>query len=341
MHRNNPAASPLDLARTQVSGASCWVISDGKAGDEVQCLGVIERLGLTAQVRRIAPRAPFTWLMPWGGIDPREGPSRSASPLAGSLPDIAIASGRRTVPYLRKIKALSGGRTFTTFLKDPRTGTRAADFIWVPEHDRLRGANVLATLTSPHRISPQRMAEAAARPPHGLGAATRPRVAVLMGGDSRHHRFTPHDIDNLAQGLRQLAGSEAFLMATASRRTPARLVEEARAIVQAADGFFWNGTGENPYIALLAMADAIVVTADSVNMVGEAVATGRPVMVFEPSGGSAKITAFLTGLDRLGAIRPFTGECPVYTYGPIDATPRIAEELARRYAIHRTTGLPT
>lgn len=335
LNSSAPTPAALQAARAAVERASCWIVTDGKNGDEVNCLGVAERLELTGQLRRVAPRAPFTWLMPWGGIDPREGPKRPNSPLAGTMPDIAIASGRRAVPYLRKIKALSGGRTFTVFLKDPRIGARAADFIWVPEHDKLRAANVLATLTSPHRVSPERMVEAVARPPHGLGGSPRPRIAILLGGDSGNHRFTEDDRSALAHSLRDLAGSGAFLMATASRRTPPLLLNEARAIVQAADGFFWSGAGENPYIAMLALADAIVVTADSVNMVGEAVATGKPVLVFSPSGGSAKINRFLSALEREGAIHPFAGIIAPYTYQPIDSTPTIAVELARRYTAHR------
>ncbi|MGL4279771.1 MAG: mitochondrial fission ELM1 family protein [Albidovulum sp.] len=320
-----------------MAGARCWIVSDGKAGDEAQCLGIAESLDLEGEIRRVSPRPPFVWFMPWGGIDVREGPRRQGSPLAGQLPDIAIASGRRTVPYLRKIKALSGGRTFTVYLKDPRIGTRVADFIWVPEHDTLRGPNVMATLTSPHRISPERLAEAAANPPHNLARTPRPRIAILIGGDSQHYRFTEDDRSALAHALRDLAAGGSFLMATASRRTPPTLLSESRAIVQAAEGFFWSGTGQNPLVAMLALADAIIVTADSVNMVGEAVATGKPVLVFTPSGGNAKINSFLNGLAATGAIRPFTGSVPAYTYAPIDATPQIAIEIARRYTAHRKT----
>ena len=335
--RTPQPASPgaLAEARALVRGATCWILSDGKAGDEVHCLGVAERLGLATDIRRIAPRAPFAWLMPWLGVDPREAPGRVDGPLAGPYPDIVIASGRRTVTYLRRLRKDSGGRSFTVFLKDPRTGTGAADFIWVPQHDRLRGANVLATLTSPHRIAPERLHAAAGQPPHGLGKSPRPRVALLIGGDSRHHRFTPADNERLAHNLRDLAGAGVFMMATASRRTPAPLVEHLRAIVQAADGFFWTGAGENPYIAMLGLADAIVVTADSVNMVGEAVATGKPVLIFSPSGGTAKIDRFLGELERTGAVHPFAGAVSAYTYEPIDSTPVIAIELARRYAQHR------
>lgn len=58
---------------------TAWVISDGKIGDEVQCLGILEALGLNPQLRRIAPRKIFALAMPWGPIDPREATKRSSS----------------------------------------------------------------------------------------------------------------------------------------------------------------------------------------------------------------------------------------------------------------------
>ena len=99
-----------------------WVLTDGKAGDEQPCLGVAEALGLDPEIRRVAPRPPFTWLMPWGPDRPARAPGRPGLPIAPPFPDLLIGSGRRAVPYLRYVKRASGGRTFTVFLKDPRTG---------------------------------------------------------------------------------------------------------------------------------------------------------------------------------------------------------------------------
>lgn len=75
-----------------------------------------------------------------------------------------IASGRRAVPYLRAIRKASKGRTFTAFLKDPRTGHDTADFIWVPDYDDLRGPNVFTTLTAPHQVTAARLAAARRSP---------------------------------------------------------------------------------------------------------------------------------------------------------------------------------
>ncbi|MGL5136831.1 MAG: mitochondrial fission ELM1 family protein, partial [Beijerinckiaceae bacterium] len=260
--------SQLDEARHRLGGARCWILTDGKAGDEAQCLGVAERLGLSVDLRHVNPRAPFAWAMPLGPIDPREAPDRAGSPLAPPYPDIAIASGRRAVAYLRRLKREAGPATLTVFLKDPRTGAGAADLIWVPAHDSLRGSNVQVTLTSPHRISPERLAVARASPaPWGMGDG-RPGLGVLLGGDSRHHRFSPADIARFIGQLGDLVATGLRPLVTPSRRTPPALAGATKALVVDSRGYFWDGTGENPYLALLAHADLLVVTADSVNMLG-------------------------------------------------------------------------
>ncbi|MFO1149410.1 MAG: mitochondrial fission ELM1 family protein [Alsobacter sp.] len=316
--------------------ATAWIITDGKAGDLVQCQGVAEALGLEAEIRTVAPRAPWVWLMPWGPPDPRESPGRPGGPLAGPWPDLAIASGRRTVASLRALKKASGGRTFTVFLKDPRTGPGVADLVWAPEHDRLRGDNVLATLTSPHRLSDTRLAEARREASTLLPPLAAPRVAVLLGGDSLAYRFSAADEDRLVARLASLAGEGASLMATASRRSPPALARAVEQVVRASGGFWWSGEGPNPYAAMLATADAIVVTADSVNMVGEACATGRPVLVFEPAerkrGSAAKIRRFLEGLRQHGAVREFQGHLESYAYVRLNSTPVIAAAITAAFA---------
>jgi mitochondrial fission protein ELM1 len=303
----------------------------------VQGLGVLEAMGLVPEIRRVAPRAIFALAMPWGPIDPAEAPGRAGSPIAPPFPDLLVASGRRAIPYVRAVKQASAERTFTVVLKDPRTGAGAADLLWVPEHDRLRGPNVIATLTGPHRISAERLAAARTAPDPRLAALPGPRVAVLAGGDSRHHRFRPEDEDRLARGLENIAETGASLMITASRRTPEALAQRLRRIVGEGRGFYWDGTGENPYLAMLALADYIVVTADSTNMIGEAAATGAPVLVFEPSGGHIKISEFIAALTHRGIVKPFSGVLEASGYEPLDTTPAIAGAIAAALARHRAS----
>ncbi|MGH8118842.1 MAG: ELM1/GtrOC1 family putative glycosyltransferase, partial [Rhodanobacteraceae bacterium] len=69
------------------------------------------------------------------------------------------------------------------------------------------------------------------------------------------------------------------VLATTSRRTPHAFAARVRDALAALPGTFWTGGGANPYPGILGWADRIVVTADSVNMLSEACATGVPVHV--------------------------------------------------------------
>ena len=323
-----------------------WILTDGKAGDEVQCLGVAEAMGLRCEIRKVSPRRFWAALMPLGPIDPRDGVQNSASSIAPPFPDIAIASGRRSIAYLRAVKKASDGRTFTVYLKDPRFikipvfGSKAADFIWAPDHDRISGANVMTTLTSPHRLHADVLEKAKRCPDERLLQLPHPRIALLLGGNSKVHRFSKSSITRLVDVLSAVLAAKPgeapySIMATTSRRTPPELAAAIKAVTQRSAGFFWDGSGPNPLVSMLALADHIIVTADSVNMVGEALATGKPVHIFEPDGGSRKTSLFLHRLFEKKLARRLAFPLGTWTYEPVNATAEIALEIEQRFAAHR------
>ena len=283
----------------------------------------------------------FRALAPYGPIDLRDRPSARVGPLAPPFPDIVFASGRVTVPYFKALKRASRGRVFAVFLQDPRAGRGAADLVWAPEHDGLTGANVMTTLTSPHPLTPAVLARARAAPDARVAALASPRLALVLGGHSAHHRFEEADVAALATIAGDAARAGWSVMATPSRRTPPALVAAVRTALAApiAQGraFVWDGMGDNPYVSIMADADAVIVTADSVNMMGEALATGAPVQLYEPSGGHPKITGFVAALLARGLARRFDGDIRRARQAPVDATATIAEEVARRYAAFRAS----
>jgi mitochondrial fission protein ELM1 len=336
----SPTACEQNIRETDplLSPQTCaWIISSGLIGHEINCRGIALALGLTPHIRRVAPRLLFAALAPFGPIDPREAAHRPGSPIATPFPDILIASGRRAVPYVRYLKRASKGQTFTLFMQNPRTGANTADAIWVPEHDGLRGDNVIATLTSPHILSSDVLAAARARIHPKIADLARPRVAFVLGGDSANHTFTANDAQALAKIARLVMQQGNSLMVTPSRRTPVIIMAGLRSTIGNQPAFFNDDAGANRYVDILANADAIIVTGDSVNMVGEAVATGVPVHVYEPSGGHPKMSGFLDRLTAEGVIRRWRGELEHFHYTPIDATPIIARQIADRYRSFRAT----
>lgn len=317
---------------------TCWIISDGKAGVETQCLAVAEELGLSPVLKRVSPRRPWRWLAPRGPVDPAVQFGLTGSAFAPPWPDIAIAGGRNTVPYIRALRRAAGRRTFTAFLQDPRTGPHTADVIWVPEHDRRRGANVFTTLTTPHRLTLAKLAERRARLPDLMAKVPGPRLSVLIGGNSRSHVFKPEDQVRLIGGLEALVPHFGSLFVTTSRRTPHELDAALHSFMSGRPGMIWDGTGNNPLHDFIAHADQLVVTADSANMVCETCVSGRPVHVFHPSGGSRKFDRLHEALVSYGATRPLAERYDVletWTYAPLSATEEIAGEIAKRWNAHK------
>lgn len=328
-----------------LSGKAVWIISDGKAGHELQMLGVVEALGADPVVKRIAePGRLYNLTAPYG-----RPPGIARFGATGSLfcppwPALALATGRLTTPYIRALKRKAGLATYTVILLNPKTGLRSADLFWVPEHDNLRGPNVLTTMTSPHRYSAQRLADMRASVPPAIAALPQPRIAVLVGGPNGDYRYEAADQARLASFLGHASRQGAGLMITASRRTPPQLLTAIDAATQGAKRILWSGEGENPYPQFLAQADAFIVTADSVNMAGEAAATGKPIHVFHPSGGSKKFDRLHASLARRGITRSIDDATQIsaaWAYEPLNSASIIAAEIERRMAAraHYLSGL--
>ncbi|HYD70546.1 mitochondrial fission ELM1 family protein [Azospirillum sp.] len=312
---------------------TCWVVSDGKPGMENQCIGLAEALGLTPVVKRVQLRSPWRELSPFLRLGSRFAASPKGDPIQPPWPDLLIATGRQSIAPSLAARKLSRGRTFTVQIQDPQISPRHFDLVVVPRHDRLRGDNVLVTRGAVHRVTPAVLEAAAGRLGPRLAPLPRPRVAVLIGGNNAVYHLTPTIMGDVADKLAALARDRgAGLMVTPSRRTGADNEAILRARLAGLPAEVWDGSGENPYFAYLAMADAIVVTCDSVSMVSEACSTGKPVYVIEMEGGSAKFRAFHDGLYKDGITRPFTGALDSWTYPPLDDTERVADEVRRRMA---------
>jgi uncharacterized protein len=319
-----------------LQGRLAWIISDGKAGHEAQCLGVAEALGVRADVKRVTPKGLCRFLAPWGPVSWSEKFAAPGTAFAPPWPAIALATGRLTTPYIRALKRMAGEKTFTVILLDSRTSPGSADLFWVPEHDTRRGNNVITTLTSPHRFSAQKLSELRRIIPAAIAALPHPRVAVFIGGPNGDYKFDASDASRFSAALAGLSSQGASLMITPSRRTPAAFLAAVEAATARAPRIIFNGQGPNPYAGFLAHADAFVVTADSVNMAGEAAATGKPIYIFSTRGGSAKFDRFHAALRATSITRPLPdpgGQLQDWTYEPLDSALVIAGEIGRRWAL--------
>jgi mitochondrial fission protein ELM1 len=226
---------------------------------------------------------------------------------------------------------LRGAHRQVVQVQHPRMDIRRFDLVVVNRHDRLTGPNVIVTRTALHRATPQRLAAAAALWAPRLAHLPRPLVAVLVGGSNGRFRLDGAVAARLAAQIGQMMALDRVGVAlTPSRRTdPAARTALADALVPRG-AWLWDMEGENPYFGLLGLADAIVVTMDSVSMVSEAAATAAPVMVARLPGRSRRIGLFLDGLLRDGRVRWFGGRLDQWPAAPLDDTEEAGAEMRRR-----------
>ncbi|MCP3984639.1 MAG: hypothetical protein GY723_09615 [bacterium] len=262
-----------------------WVVVDDRAGNETQAVGLAEELGWDYQLIQLQ-------FGRFGNLHPRlRGASRvglsheQRQKLGPPWPDLLISAGRRTAPVARWVRERAQGRTRLVHLG--RKGGAAAglfDLAVTPRHARLwPHPRRIETLLPLSRVNDAELARASDRWKETLRTeAGGPRVAVLVGGETRKFRFGPAEARQLASEAialtRHLGGQ---LWVTTSPRTGSA-ASEALESALAGDAQFhpWRRGIETPYLGLLAEADLLIVTGESESMLAEACATDRPVMVF-------------------------------------------------------------
>ena len=310
--------------------ARVLILSDGKMGDLVQCRGVAQALVLAENVSEFVVKPKGFWALPLPMM-PVAPSEKHSNIFASPVADIVIASGRRTLPYIKAFGGMKDG-PFTVFLKDPRHSHNKIDLIWAPNHDGLAGGNVLTTLTAPHTITNEVLAEyrpLARREISQDGNIT----GIILGGNSGQVTWSSQSASRLADQLRQLPDNVTPVVVS-SRRTPDVLLN---AVELAQPNAVWperHGIAQ-PYLKTLAISRRLVVTGDSHNMVSEALATGAEVKVFTPPGLHPKLGRFLDELENQGYLTNSpvgSGELRQQT---LNSTHIIAAEIERCFLLTR------
>ncbi|MBF0504632.1 MAG: mitochondrial fission ELM1 family protein [Candidatus Omnitrophica bacterium] len=307
--------------------SSCWIVTEKLAGLQNQAIGLCEALGLPYSLKEIKkPQNLWQRLFP-----PHHG-------LVPPWPDVLVSCGRQSVPVSLHIRSASAGHTFTIHIQDPFIDPKNFDVVVVPEHDKLQGHNVLATRGAIHHVNQKKLAFGAGHFAERLSHLPRPLIGVLVGGKNRHHDFSEKSARELASMLSQAAQKNGGSIAlTFSRRTGSANETLIRSGLQEIPAYIWDSQGENPYFGLLALADVIITTSDSISMVSEACYTGKPVYVYPLPGGGKRHKEFLKDLIQRGIIRFFEENIETWSYPPLDETKRAAVFIRQRFLNRKTS----
>ena len=310
-----------------------WTLTDGNAGNRRQVDALAAALACGPVIDwKLEPEAPWRWCAPRAlpGAAAAFGPSFTLA--LAQPPHLAIGCGRQGALATRLLRQ-RGSKAVQ--ILDPRIDTRHWDLVIAPEHDGLRGDNVITLLGSLNPVDTLWLAQARAAFA-SFADLPRPRTAVLLGGPSTHARFDLASFEALARQLdAALAREGGSVMVTTSRRTPTDVVAAVRARYVETPSVVWCGDADdiNPYPGMLAWADRIVASPDSVNMLSEACATDAPVFVFDPDGVKGRPRRFLDVLLAIGRIRPMDATLATFPVEPLRETARVAALVKQRLSL--------
>ncbi len=300
-----------------------WVLADPRAGTAAQALGIAERLGLPFRTVPlewgVLARLPIAWpsLM---GLSPA---ARAA--MAPPWPRLVISAGRRSAPVVLWLKRR--GARVVHCMRAP--GSAGFDLQVVGAHDGMGPApNRIEILGAAHRVTPAALAAARERFA-ALGDLPPPRVGLLLGGPVRGEGL---DAGIAAALGRRVAGFAGSVIATASRRTGAAATAAlAEALAPVPHRLHaWGSPGENPYLGILAWADVMVVSGDSVSMLSEALVTPAPIFIAPLGDEGPRHRALHASLHAAGQARPIDDAPAPFVRQPRDEVGRIVAAIHER-----------
>ena len=309
-----------------------WVLTTGEAGMRSQALGLAEAVGLPIEEKRIAPQRVWSWL-PAGLLPiPLTALHPAGAQFAPPWPRLVVGCGRRSIGAVLAVKRASAGATFAAYVQNPEWGREKFDLVAAMPHDGVKGPNVVTVPTALNVVTRERLVAAGEQWRARLVPNGQPVLGVLIGGDNSGYHLSAAITARLIRILKEAHEGKSFLAAiTPSRRTPgATKAMIANALAAEKFGWLWDETGENPYFGILALADRLIVTSDSISMISEALVTGRPVHVLPLKGHGKRHHTFLTRMIGEKFVSAIVGDHLDWTFsgrGPIDSTAEPARRI--------------
>ena len=237
---------------------------------------------------------------------------------------IVISCGRKSVISSIALKKRFGNQIFNIHIQNPKVSFKHFDLIISPEHDNIKGDNVLTTQGSIHYLTKKEIVENSKY--LQLDKEKKQIVAFIIGGPNKYYNYSEEQVHFIFNKVKTLFTPDKFkIVIIPSYRTPERIIKKAfntfgfnHHVVKTID--------KKAYLSSLALADYIVITCDSTSMISEAAVTGKPVYIamMKPNRSIRRFKSFYTQFKELGITKELTDNIDNWSYDKLDEVNRIA-----------------
>ena len=243
--------------------------------------------------------------------------------------DLVISCGRKSVIPSIFIKK-KNKKIFTIHIQNPKVRFNNFDLIVAPEHDELKGENVITSKGAIHYITRLEIEKARS---YLLDKIQNEKiVSLILGGPNKYYNFSNEELTNIFREIKSSFISQGYkAIIIPSMRTPKRIIDLAINEFLT-DGFVVNSVDKQAYLSSLAIANSIVVTCDSTSMISEAATSGKPIFVahMQPKRNNYRFKRFYKLFRELGVIKNLGEKVENWTYDSFNEAERIAAIINSR-----------
>ena len=244
---------------------------------------------------------------------------------------VIISCGRKSVIPSIALKKRLGGEIFTIHIQDPKVSFKHFDLIISPEHDNIKGDNVINTKGAIHYLTKKEIKENSNYLDVNLDKKKQ-IVSFIIGGPNKYYDYSDQELHKLFTKVKTLFTPDKFKMVIIpSYRTPEEVIKKAF------DAFSSNHhvvktVDKKAYLSSLAIADFMIVTCDSTSMISEAAVTGKPVYIamMKPKKRNARFKKFYSELSNLGITKELNNVVENWSYESLNEVIRIAPLIKSR-----------
>ena len=216
-------------------------------------------------------------------------------------------------------------------IQDPKVSLHNFDFVIAPEHDDLKGENVLSTKGAIHYLRESELSE---NLNYLKPKIQKDKVVVLVvGGPNKYYNFSDDLIEKIFCKIKKnFLESGHQLIFIPSMRTPQRIIDKARDFYNG-DQIIISEVDKRAYLSSLKLADHIVVTCDSTSMISEVAMTGKPIYVADmpAAKNNYRFKKFFELFKSLGIIRNLDSSVETWNYQKLNETDRVAGYIEKKF----------
>ena len=249
--------------------------------------------------------------------------------------DIVISCGRKSVIPSIYLKKKFKSKIINIHIQEPKVSLDNFDFVVAPEHDGLKGSNVLTSKGAVHYLTNSELDENENYLKSRISTEKK-IVTLILGGPTRYYDYNNQVIEGIFSKIEQnFLNNNYQLIIVPSMRTPQNIIEKAKSYFDK-DQIVIPDVDKKAYLSSLKISDHIVVTCDSTSMISEAAITGKPIYVAQMPAikNNQRFKSFFNLFESLNIIKELNNSVENWTYTKLNETNKIAEQIREKIKQH-------